>query len=79
MSTSNVGHGGAKLADFGVAHIFADDNENLEDLERLTRHFRLQKECGIKPEEEKKETLYFVTPEKVYFKYRFVSNFRYNR
>ena len=33
MSRSGVGHGGAKLADFGVAHIFADDNENVEDFE----------------------------------------------
>ena len=33
MSRSGVGHGGAKLADFGVAHIFADENENVEDLE----------------------------------------------
>ena len=33
MSRSGVGHGSAKLADFGVAHIFADKNEDDEDLE----------------------------------------------
>ena len=33
MSRSGVGHGSAKLADFGVAHIFADENENVENLE----------------------------------------------
>ena len=33
MSRSGVGHGSAKLADFGVAHIFADENENVEILE----------------------------------------------